>query len=114
MLDQHGEFYPYGVAIDASGETHLTAGHPGEERPPSQSVLDILVAQFAAGWSRGGASKPTARPGRAGHTGDLWPDSWRVNPASQVDLSALDGRTCGHNTSSEQWTALGNMAGRVS
>jgi hypothetical protein len=33
--------YPYGVAIEASGETHLAAGDPGEQRPPSQSVLNI-------------------------------------------------------------------------
>jgi hypothetical protein len=46
MLDQHGEFFPYGVAIDASGETHMAAGYTGEERPPSQSVLDILVQGY--------------------------------------------------------------------
>ena len=46
MLDQHGEFFPYGVAIDASGETHMAAGYTGEERPPSQSVLDILAQGY--------------------------------------------------------------------
>ena len=43
MLDKHGEFIPYGVSIDAAGETHMDAGYTGDEHPLSQSVLDLLV-----------------------------------------------------------------------
>jgi hypothetical protein len=45
MLEQHGEFFPYGVALDASGEVRMIAGDPGHgERPPSADVLSTLVA----------------------------------------------------------------------
>lgn len=34
MLDDHGEFFPYGVALDSAGSERMIAGDPGQgERP---------------------------------------------------------------------------------
>jgi hypothetical protein len=35
MLERHGEFFPYGVAIDLAGEEHMLAAYDGDEHPPS-------------------------------------------------------------------------------
>ena len=44
MLDKHGEFFPYGAAVAASGDSKLVAGNPGEgEQPTSSGVLAQLV-----------------------------------------------------------------------
>lgn len=44
MLDEHGEFFPYGVALDAAGNERMIAGDPGSgERPESSEVLATLV-----------------------------------------------------------------------
>ena len=44
MLDKHGEFFPYALALTASGETNHVAGDPGEgEQPSSVAVLKTLV-----------------------------------------------------------------------
>jgi hypothetical protein len=45
MLDKHGEFFPYALAVSASGETMQMAGDPGEgaSSPPSVAVLQTLV-----------------------------------------------------------------------
>lgn len=49
MLDKHGEFFPYGVAIDSSGETRLVAGDPDQgEQPKSVDVLQTLVKGLRA------------------------------------------------------------------
>lgn len=44
MLAKHGEFYPFGATVAASGETRLLAGEPGQEHPASAEVLALLVA----------------------------------------------------------------------
>jgi hypothetical protein len=44
QLDKHGEFFPYGVALNGSGETRMVAGDPGHgERPESVAVLATMV-----------------------------------------------------------------------
>jgi len=44
MLAKHGEFFPYGAATTAAGETKLIAADPDEgEQPESMSVLASLV-----------------------------------------------------------------------
>lgn len=44
MLDQHGEFFPYGVALDEAGEARMVAGDPQlGDRPASTDVLSTLV-----------------------------------------------------------------------
>jgi hypothetical protein len=44
MLDKHGEFFPYGVALDSACDARMIAGDPGDgERPASTAVLATLV-----------------------------------------------------------------------
>jgi len=45
MLDEHGEFFPFAVALSSSGETRTVLGDPGlGDRAPSEVVLEVLVA----------------------------------------------------------------------
>lgn len=46
MLSQHGEFFPFGATMDPQGNTAVVAGHTGDEQPPSQEVIDLLVSGF--------------------------------------------------------------------
>ena len=39
MLDEHGEFYPYGAAMKFDGEIISISGDTGEEMPPSQEPV---------------------------------------------------------------------------
>jgi hypothetical protein len=49
MLARHGEFFPYAVAISATGETGLVTGDPGDgERPLSTDVLRVLIEGLRA------------------------------------------------------------------
>jgi hypothetical protein len=44
MLDQHGEFFPYGVALDVHSDTRMIAVDPDlGERPPSADVLVTIM-----------------------------------------------------------------------
>jgi hypothetical protein len=43
MLEKHGEFFPYGVALNDDGESRMVAGYTGDEHPPSLEVLALLV-----------------------------------------------------------------------
>jgi hypothetical protein len=59
MLDKHGEFFPYAVAITLSGETKLVAGDPGQgEQPSSADVLQVLAQGLALRQTRLLAGKP--------------------------------------------------------
>jgi hypothetical protein len=42
MLAQHGEFFPYGVAMTKEGTIGMVAGYTGTEKPLSTEVLEIL------------------------------------------------------------------------
>jgi len=42
QLAEHGEFFPYGVAMKRDGRTGMVAGYAGTERPPSTEVLDVI------------------------------------------------------------------------
>ena len=49
MLDQHGEFFPYAVALDVSGEARTVAADPGGgEQPASLDVLATLTEGLRA------------------------------------------------------------------
>lgn len=43
MLEKNGEFYPYGVGVHLDGEVAMLAGWTGDEHPPSNEVLSVLV-----------------------------------------------------------------------
>ena len=44
QLDKHGEFFPYGVALNEAGDPRMVAGDPGQgERPASTAVLAAIV-----------------------------------------------------------------------
>lgn len=44
-LGRHGEFLPFGAAVDTDGPIGMLAADPGlGEQPPSQQVLDSLYA----------------------------------------------------------------------
>ena len=59
LLRKHGEFFPFGGTIDNDGQVALSAAHTGDERPPSQEVIDLLAdgmrAQASAGQIRAAA-----------------------------------------------------------
>jgi hypothetical protein len=43
MLEEHGEFYPYALGLDDSGEIRMQAAEPGTgENPNSEDVLVLL------------------------------------------------------------------------
>jgi hypothetical protein len=42
QLEKHGEFYPFGAAIKATGELEMVGAYTGKERPPSAEVIDTL------------------------------------------------------------------------
>jgi hypothetical protein len=46
MLEKHGEFYPFGAFVTASGETQLLAGDLGQEQPASADLLSFLVERL--------------------------------------------------------------------
>ena len=46
MLSKHGEFYPFGAAIDRDGQVRLMAGSAETDRPLANQVIDALVAGF--------------------------------------------------------------------
>lgn len=43
MLEENGEFYPYGVGLTNGGESEMLAGWTGDEHPPSDQVLSLLL-----------------------------------------------------------------------
>lgn len=59
LLRKRGEFFPFGGTMSSGGEISLTAADPGDERPASQDVIDLLVdglrAQATAGQIRAAA-----------------------------------------------------------
>src|SRR5947209_15890054 len=46
MLRRAGEFFPFGAAITNDGQIQSVGGYTGDEHPPSQEVIDLLVAAF--------------------------------------------------------------------
>jgi len=44
MLKEHGEFYPFGASMGANGRITMDGATTGEEKPPSQELLDVLTA----------------------------------------------------------------------
>ena len=48
LLSEHGEFFPYGAALDPEGEVVSIAGYTGSEQPPSQELIDLLREGFVS------------------------------------------------------------------
>ena len=46
MLSKHGEFYPFGAAIDRDGQVRLMAGGADTDRPLANQIIDALVTGF--------------------------------------------------------------------
>ena len=46
MLNEHGEFFPFGAAMRPSGEIVSVGAESVEEQPPSQELIDILKSAF--------------------------------------------------------------------
>jgi len=59
MLEQHGEFFPFGGTMKSNGEITYTAGYDGREPPPSVDVIKLLKDGFRSG-ARSGQYKATA------------------------------------------------------
>ena len=53
MLNEHGEFLPYGEAMRPSGEIVSVGADSGEEHPPSQELIDILRSAFKSAAAEG-------------------------------------------------------------
>src|SRR5664279_3867426 len=46
-LETYGEFFPIGASVDQDGTIAQATGDPGlGEHPPSQDVIDVLIAGF--------------------------------------------------------------------
>jgi len=43
MLAKHGEFFPFGAEINRDDELTHVQGYTGDECPPSQQVIDLLI-----------------------------------------------------------------------
>lgn len=46
MINEHGEFFPFGATIDAEGKIALCGADTGSEQPPSQECSDLLLGGF--------------------------------------------------------------------
>jgi hypothetical protein len=46
LLREHGEFFPFGAQMLPSGEIVPVAVYAGEEQPPSQDLIDLLLTSF--------------------------------------------------------------------
>ena len=58
MLKKHGEFFPFGAAVSATGEVSAAATYDGNEMPPSEDVIALLVQGFQ-GEARAGKIRAT-------------------------------------------------------
>jgi len=46
MLEQHGEFYPYGAAMQPDGKIVSVEGYDGSDKPLSQDIIKLLKDGF--------------------------------------------------------------------
>ena len=87
LLAENGEFYPFGGAISSKGEIVAVAAHDGDEHPPSQTLIDLLVEVF----------KAQAKEGTYRATAIVYdvrvvpPDSEEKSDAICLDLDHVDG-----------------------
>lgn len=48
MLDDSGEFYPFGAVLGVDGKVRAVGGHDGSEKPKAQDIYQLLGESFAA------------------------------------------------------------------
>lgn len=53
MLKEHGEFYPYGLTLDAAGKVAHMGATDGTDRPKSAPLIELLRARFVDGAKAG-------------------------------------------------------------
>jgi hypothetical protein len=53
MLQEAGEFFPYGAALGADGKVISIAGYDGREKPPSADIIRLLRQAFVSGGKDG-------------------------------------------------------------
>ena len=46
MLREHGEFFPYGGAMEPTGEIVSVSGYDGREQPPSADIIRLIRGAF--------------------------------------------------------------------
>lgn len=46
MLGKSGEYYPFGASMRPDGQVVQNAAHTGNEHPPSQELIDMLIGVF--------------------------------------------------------------------
>jgi hypothetical protein len=51
MLEEHGEFYPFGALINADDSLNMVAGHEEGAKIPAETVVKNLMLGFLAGAS---------------------------------------------------------------
>jgi hypothetical protein len=49
LLEQHGEFFPFGATVDMQGKVAHVAGHIGTEQPTPQDLITFLSAALRSG-----------------------------------------------------------------
>ena len=87
MLEEHGEFHPYGGAIKANGEIIRSGAYNGEELPLAQELIDVLVE----------ASRKLAAAGEYRATAIIFdvlvkpPNSDQKTDAIQINLDHANG-----------------------
>jgi len=59
MLEEHGEFIPYGGAMKRDGKIVSIAGDAGDEHPSSQEIIDLLKDSYRLA-AKNGEYKATA------------------------------------------------------
>ena len=53
FLEKNGEFFPFGVTMSPNGKINHVEGYTGDEQPPSQEVIDLLLAGMKQGAGKG-------------------------------------------------------------
>ncbi len=87
MLAEHGEFFPFGGVITSKGEIIHVGVSDGNEKPPSQKLIELMVEGFRA----------KAKTGEYRATAILFdvkvqiPESKEKTDAIQANLDHIDG-----------------------
>jgi hypothetical protein len=86
MLEAHGEFYPYGAAMNHAGEVVSIAGYDGNDQPPSREIVAMLMEAL-----REAASKKEYRATGLFFDSRITVGSGQPTDAVSVALDHMDG-----------------------